>query len=176
MNDLEICELGNPILRQIAEPVADISQPEIQCLIEQMLELTYQSKGMGLAAPQIGRSLQILIIASHPNERYPYAPQMLPTALINPQVISHSQIQVKGWEGCLSVPGLRGMIPRFDWVEVSYSDRQGVTQQQRFNDFVARIFLHEYDHLQGKVFLDRLESNLDLYSEAEFLKKLLPEN
>ncbi len=172
MNSLEICQLGNPILRQIAEPITEISQPEIQQLIDQMLELTFLSKGMGLAAPQIGRSLQILIIASHPNVRYPYAPQMSPTALINPQIISHSQTEVKGWEGCLSVPGLRGMIPRFEMVEVSYSDRQGRSQQQSFTDFVARIFQHEYDHLQGKVFLDRLESNLDLYTEAEFLKRL----
>ena len=172
MNSLEICQLGNPILRQIAEPITEISQPEIQQLIDQMLELTFLSKGMGLAAPQIGRSLQILIIASHPNVRYPYAPQMSPTALINPQIISHSQTEVKGWEGCLSVPGLRGMIPRFEMVEVSYSDRQGRSILQSFTDFVARIFQHEYDHLQGKVFLDRLESNLDLYTEAEFLKRL----
>lgn len=167
-NQLAIYQLGNPILRQIAAPVSHISDPAIQQLIEQMLDHTHRCQGMGLAAPQIGQSLQILIIASHPNPRYPHAPQMSPMVFINPTVNSHSQSQHPGWEGCLSIPGWRGRISRYDWIEISYRDRTNQTQTLKLTDFPARIFQHEYDHLIGKVFLDRLASPSDLYTEAEY--------
>jgi len=85
-----ICQLGNPVLREIAQPIADVRDRDIQQLIDQMLVALKENKGVGLAAPQIGRSLQLVIIASHPNERYPYAPQMEPTAMVNPKIIAHS--------------------------------------------------------------------------------------
>ncbi|MFN5765078.1 MAG: peptide deformylase, partial [Pseudanabaena sp.] len=85
---LTVCQLGNPALRKIAQPIADVSDCEIQQLIDAMLITLKESKGVGLAAPQVGRSLQLIIIASHPNERYPNAPQMEPTAMINPKIIS----------------------------------------------------------------------------------------
>jgi len=93
---------------------------------------------------------------------------MEPTALINPRLVSHSDEQDKGWEGCLSVPGVRGRVSRYREVEVEYIDRWGRTQRQVWQDFVARIFQHEADHLAGKVFLDRLESEVDLISEEAF--------
>ena len=169
---LSVYQLGNPTLRKIAEPIANVGDSEIQQLIDEMLVTLQQSKGVGLAAPQIGRSLQLLIIASHPNERYPNAPQMQPTAMINPQIISHSPEIAKDWEGCLSVPMIRGLVPRYREIEVEYTDRQGDGQTTKLTDFVARIFQHEYDHLQGKVFLDRVETNLDLVSEPEYYKIL----
>lgn len=167
---LEICQVGNPVLRLVAEPISNPRSPEIQRLIDQLINRLRQSKGVGIAAPQVGRSLRLLIIASHPNSRYPHAPKMAPLALINPTVISHSSTVVKDWEGCLSVPGLRGLVPRYETIEVSYSDRQGQPQTTIFSGFIARIFQHEYDHLEGKVFLDRVETNLDLVSEAEYGK------
>jgi peptide deformylase len=165
---LTVYQLGNPVLREIAQPIANICDREIQQLIDEMLITLTESKGVGLAAPQIGRSLQLIIVASHPNERYPHAPQMEPTAMINPQIISHSSETEKGWEGCLSVPMMRGLVPRYREIEVSYLDRLGDPQTTKLTDFVARIFQHEYDHLEGKVFLDRVESTLDLASEAEY--------
>ena len=167
-----IYQLGDPTLRKIAEPIADFSNREIQQLIDEMLITLQESKGVGLAAPQIGRSLQLVIIASRPNERYPNAPQMEATAMINPQIISHSSETQKDWEGCLSVPMIRGLVPRYLEIEVEYTDRQGDRQTAKLTDFVARIFQHEYDHLQGKVFLDRVETNLDLVSEPEYYKIL----
>ena len=169
---LSVYQLGNPTLRKIAEPIANVGDSEIQQLIDEMLVTLQQSKGVGLAAPQIGRSLQLLIIASHPNERYPNAPQMQPTAMINPQIISHSPEISKDWEGCLSVTMIRGLVPRYREIEVEYTDRQGDRQTTKLTDFVARIFQHEYDHLQGKVFLDRVETNSDLVSEPEYYKIL----
>ncbi len=169
---LSVYQLGNPTLRKIAEPINNVGDNEIQQLIDEMLITLQQSKGVGLAAPQIGRSLQLVIIASRPNERYPNAPQMQPTAMINPQIISHSAEIDKDWEGCLSVPMIRGLVPRYREIEVEYTDRQGDRHNAKLTDFVARIFQHEYDHLQGKVFLDRVETNLDLVSEPEYYKIL----
>jgi peptide deformylase len=169
---LSIYQLGSPALRKIAERINDVGDREIQQLIDEMLITLQESKGVGLAAPQIGRSLQLVIIASHPNERYPNAPQMEATAMINPQIISHSAEIEKDWEGCLSVPMIRGLVPRYREIEVEYTDRQGDRQTTKLTDFVARIFQHEYDHLQGKFFLDRVETNLDLVSEPEYYKIL----
>jgi len=137
-------------------------------LIDDLVATTAEANGVGLAAPQMGYSIQVLVIASRPNLRYPHAPTMEPTALINPRLVSHSDEQDKGWEGCLSVPGVRGRVSRYREVEVEYIDRWGRTQRQVWQDFVARIFQHEADHLAGKVFLDRLESEVDLISEEAF--------
>lgn len=167
---LTIHQLGNPVLRDQAQPIANISNREIQQLIDEMLVTLKESKGVGLAAPQVGRSLQLIIIASHPNERYPNAPQMEPLPMINPKIISYSVETEKGWEGCLSVPMIRGLVPRYREIEVEYLDRFGDRQVTKLIDFVARIFQHEYDHLEGKVFLDRVENTLDLASEEEYQK------
>jgi peptide deformylase len=169
---LLVYQVGNPVLRKIAEPIANVRDREIQQLIAQMLITLKESKGVGLAAPQIGRSLQLVIIASHPNQRYPNAPTMLPTVMINPTLISGSDEIEKGWEGCLSVPMIRGLVPRYRQIEIAYTDPQGDRQNAKLTDFVARIFQHEYDHLQGKVFLDRVETNLDLVSESEYYRIL----
>ena len=118
---LTVYQLGNPKLREIAQPIADPCDRKIQNLIEEMLVTLKESKGVGLAAPQIGRSLQLVIVASHPNERYPNAPQMEPTAMINPKIISCSGETEKGWEGCLSVPMIRGLVPRDRQIEVEYT-------------------------------------------------------
>jgi peptide deformylase len=96
---------------------------------------------------------------------------MEPTAMLNPTIISYSVETEKGWEGCLSVPMIRGLVPRYREIEVEYSDRQGDRQQVKLTDFVARIFQHECDHLEGKVFLDRVETNLDLVAESEYFAK-----
>ncbi len=167
---LTVYQLGNPKLREIAKPITDVSDREIQNLIDEMLFTLKESKGVGLAAPQVGRSLQLIIVASHPNQRYPHAPQMKPTAMINPKIISYSGETEKDWEGCLSVPMIRGLVPRDRKIEVEYTDRQGDRQVAKLTDFVARIFQHEYDHLEGKVFLDRVENTLDLATEAEYQK------
>jgi peptide deformylase len=169
---LTVYQLGNPALREIAKPISDVRDRQVQHLIDEMLITLNESKGVGLAAPQVGRSLQLIIIASHPNERYPHAPQMQPIAMINPKIISHSDETEKGWEGCLSVPMIRGLVPRYRQIEIEYSDRFGEPQHLTLTDFVARIFQHEYDHLEGKVFLDRVETSLDLVTELEYQKLL----
>lgn len=167
-----ILQLGNPILRKSAAPIEFPLLTEKRELIEEMILTTDAMKGVGLAAPQLGVSSQLLILASRPNKRYPHAPLMEPKALLNPKIMLTSQDTVKDWEGCLSVPGLRGLVPRKRWVEVSYQDLEGQEIQERLHDFVARIFQHEYDHLIGKIFLDHLESTLDLMTEQEFQQRI----
>ncbi len=167
---LEIVELGNPVLRERAKAVEDISHPKVQRLIDDLILTAQQASGVGIAAPQVGESLRLFIIASYPNDRYPEAPQMIPVPVINPQIISASEELVKGWEGCLSIPGLRAPVLRHRAVRISYFDRDGNEYEAVLEDFVARIFQHEFDHIEGIVFLDRLEDNSEIITEREYYK------
>lgn len=163
-----VLTLGHPLLRQIAQPVVSVADGPVQQLIDQLLTTVRTANGVGIAAPQLGHSLRIVVIASRPNLRYPHAPLMEPTVLINPRLVSASDELELGWEGCLSVPGVRGRVPRHRTVEVNYCDRHGNPHQSVWEGFVARIFQHEADHLEGKVFLDRVQSETDLLSEAAY--------
>jgi peptide deformylase len=175
-----IVELGNPALRQVAEEVPGAialeaaALPErVQALIDELLETVERSSGVGIAAPQVGESIRLFIVASRPNPRYPNAPEMEPTAMINPRIIAHSIETEKGWEGCLSVPGIRGLVPRYTTIQVEYTGRDGRLYQQELTDFVARIFQHELDHLDGVVFLDRVETTHDLMNEREYQVQII---
>jgi len=170
---LEVIQLGHPTLRTPACFVKNIADARIQKLIDDLIVTVKQSNGVGIAAPQVNYSDRLFIVASHPNDRYPHAPEMAPTAMINPQILAHSSEVTKGWEGCLSIPGIRGLVPRHQAIEVEYTDRNGKLQKQQLTDFVARIFQHEHDHLDGIVFLDRLESTLDIITEQEYQKQIV---
>lgn len=169
----EVLQLGNPKLRQTACPVKNPSDLEIQVLIDDLIGTMEQSNGVGIAAPQVGIDLQVVIVASRPTLRYPHAPHMAPIAMINPQITDIGVERVKDWEGCLSVPGIRGLVPRASTISVEYQDRDGHAQQEIFHDFVARIIQHECDHLQGYVFIDRVESTRELITENEYHKLVL---
>ncbi|MEN8221430.1 MAG: peptide deformylase [Pseudomonadota bacterium] len=166
----QVAQLGNEVLRLKAAEVKKITSPSIQSLIDDMLSTVSDSGGVGIAAPQVYESLQIFIIASRPTPRYPLAPKMEPTAIINPEILGFSEEQDKDWEGCLSIPGIRGLVPRYKSVRAKYLTRDGTIEDQTFSDFLARIFQHEYDHLNGISFLDRLESAKDIITEKEFNK------
>ncbi len=166
----EIEQLGSAVLRLQAEEVEQIHSSRIQAVIEQMHLTLSSTQGVGLAAPQIAQSLRIVLIASKPSVRYPSAPTMQPLIMINPSFKYKSKAIKKDWEGCLSIPGIRALVPRYQKIEIDYSDEQGEKQKLIAEDFVARIFQHEYDHLNGLVYLDRVEDNKDIISEAEFQK------
>ncbi len=167
---LEIIQLGHPLLRSQAQTIDNIHSPHIQTLIDNLLTTVIAANGVGIAAPQVASRDRLFIVASRPNPRYPNAPQMQPTAMINPQILAHSDVLVNGWEGCLSISGIRGLVPRYQTIEVEYSDRTGKLHKQELTDFVARIFQHELDHLDGIVFVDRLKSTQDLITELEYQK------
>ncbi|MGK7923190.1 MAG: peptide deformylase [Trichodesmium sp.] len=169
---LKVAQLGNKILRYQAQVVNNIWDKNFQQLIDNLITTVIETNGVGIAAPQVSISDRLFIVASRPNIRYPNAPKMEPTPMINPRIISHSEEMVKGWEGCLSVPGIRGLVPRYRVINVEYTNREGKLERQELTDFVARIFQHEYDHLEGLVFLDRVESTTDLMTEDEYQKQI----
>ena len=168
----DIAQLGAKVLRQVAEPVEAVDSPTIRKIIQDMQAALAHSQGVGLAAPQISQLKRIIIVASRPNARYPNAPLMAPTVMINPTYQAVSDILEKGWEGCLSVPGIRALVPRFQTIRVNYLDEQGEAVEQVLEGFVARVFQHEADHLEGKVYLDRVESSQDIIAESEYFKLL----
>ena len=113
MEVLQVAQLGNKILRCQAQPVNNIWHENLQKIIDNLIATVIATNGVGIAAPQVSINNRLFIIASRPNLRYPKAPKMEPKAIINPRLISHSEDRVKGWEGCLSVPGMRGLVPRY---------------------------------------------------------------
>ncbi|MEL6440186.1 MAG: peptide deformylase [Cyanobacteria bacterium J06621_8] len=166
-----IAQIGEPILRQKAQAITDIRQPEIRELIELLTKRAIASKGVGIAAPQIFQSVRLFIISSHPSDRYPQAPMMKPIAMINPRILSHGTETIKDWEGCLSIPDTRGLVSRYRSIEVEYTTKDGILRQEVLTDFVARIFQHELDHLNGILFIDHVPNREDLHTEAALLHK-----
>lgn len=166
----QIAQLGRPILREPAGIVADPFAPAVQALIDDMLATVADADGVGIAAPQVYEPLAICIIASRPNPRYPHAPAMPPTPMINPELMWASDETEKGWEGCLSIPGLRGLVPRHRRVGVRYLTRTGELCEEEFVDFIARVFQHEFDHLHGLVFVDRVVDTRELATEKEYMR------
>ncbi len=170
---LPIAQLGAPVIRAIARPVTDLGAKETQEFIDELMLTCNDAKGMGISAPQVYRSERIFIMSSQPNERYPHAPMMKPIAVIEPEIIWHSQEMEKDWDGCLSLPGLRALVPRYREIEVSYMNREGEQVKAKYEGFIARLFQHEYDHLNGKVFIDRVESTLDVVMEREYQRMMM---
>jgi peptide deformylase len=170
MSVLKVARIGHPVLRQVAEPVSPeaIAAPEIQRLIDDMLETMAEYDGAGLAAPQVHVSRRIVIYGVDANPRYPEAPAVPLTVLVNPRITPLVTEQVEDWEGCLSVPDLRGMVPRWTRVRVEALGRDGKPLRFTAEDFHARVVQHECDHLDGKVYLDRMRSMETLSFLAEF--------
>jgi peptide deformylase len=151
-----ILQIGDPRLRDRARPVVNPRDPVMQELADRLLTMTHAAQGVGIAAPQLGYGLQMIVVASHPNARYPDAPEMIPIVMINPEIIAVSGDRELGWEGCLSVRGVRGQVERAAAVVVRYGDRTGQAQTLEASGFMARIIQHEIDHLHGILFPDHL--------------------
>ena len=169
---LKVARLGHPVLRQVAEPVAveGILAPQTQRFIDDLIETMIEYDGAGLAAPQVHVSQQIVVFEVEGNPRYPDAPSIPRTVLINPKITPTTRKVEEDWEGCLSVPDLRGKVPRFTEIRVQAYDRSGKQLDYVAKDFEARVVQHECDHLLGKVFLDRMKSMESLSFLREFLR------
>lgn len=170
--EIKIAKLGEKVLRKKAKKIKNISSQKTKKIVSIMLETLKKSNGVGLAAPQISISKQIMIISSRPNARYPNAPTMKDLVLINPKIIKTSKKKNKDWEGCLSIPGIRAKVPRYNKIKVKYKTLEDKKETIVFKDFIARIFQHEYDHLIGLAYIDRVESNKDIISEEVYLKTI----
>lgn len=170
---MKIAQVGEEVLKTPARQVLleEFKQTQLNEFIDALLSTMLDANGIGIAAPQVFDPRAIMIIASRANPRYPNAPDMEPEVLINPIVSARSSNTVWEWEGCLSVPGLRGKIERADWVDVNYLSRDGEPQQVRYEGFLARIFLHEYDHLIGKTWLDHITDTSNIMANDVWLEK-----
>ena len=160
---------GDPVLQRVADPVKGIEDPQFQIFLDDLIDACFLYDGVGIAAPQVGTSLQVFIMASQPNSRYPDAPAMEPEAVINPKILFQSEEQEYSWEGCLSVPGMRGKVPRPVRIEVEYINRHGAPIRKTLENFEARLFLHEYDHLIGTLYPERMAPEDPLLSQEEYL-------
>ncbi len=169
---LKVARLGHPVLRKVAEPVSPeaIGAPEIQRLIDDMLETMREYDGAGLAAPQVHVSRRIVIYGVEGNPRYPDAEEVPLTVLINPKITPLTKEIEEDWEGCLSLPDLRGQVPRYTRVRVEAYGRNGEPLQFIAEGFHARVVQHECDHLDATVYVDRMRSMATLTFLAEFHK------
>jgi peptide deformylase len=167
-----ITQLGQPVLRRKAPPVSKKALGKLRPLIKDMLQTMHKARGVGIAAPQVGKSLRLFIVAPQPSVRYPHAPRMKPVAMINPRLIKHSGAMNSGWEGCLSIPGIRGQVPRYTKIHIEFTSETGDLRKAVLTGFVARIFQHEFDHINGHVFLDRVRNTRTLMTEREYRKHL----
>ena len=167
---LKVARLGHPVLREPAKPVPleQIRTPEIQRFIDDMVETMREYDGAGLAANQVHALRQIAVIEVQKNPRYPDAPEVPLTVVINPVVTPLTEEREDGWEGCLSVPDMRGVVPRYTSVRLECLDREGQRVDLVAKDFFARVIQHETDHLNGIVYVDRIVDMRTLSHIAEW--------
>jgi peptide deformylase len=166
MSILKVARMGHPVLRQRARPLdkAELRDPLVQKFIDDMIETMHEYHGVGLAAPQVHEPLRLFValLDDEPDAKSPV------TVVINPDITPHSSDKEEGWEGCLSVPDIRGMVPRFTDITLRALDRNGKTVEIRLKDFPARVVQHESDHVDGVLFLDRMASMQSLTFLDEF--------
>jgi peptide deformylase len=165
---MQVLERGDNRLTLKAGKVLDLADPEFQAFLDELTRCGLDAQGVGIAAPQVGIASRVFIMAPRPNPRYPDAPLIEPFAVINPVILSASEQMETGWEGCLSVPGFRAQVPRHYEVDVEFTDRHGSLRQDRFSGFLARLFQHEFDHLEGILYPDRLPQGNALVTLEEF--------
>lgn len=168
----DILELGEPLLRKRAAPVTVIDDREFQQTLDDLQTFVIERGGVGIAAPQVGISKRFFILSSHSNDRYPYAPNVEPFVVINPEITGHGEMTETDWEGCLSVPGFRGQVLRYQSIDVRYQTREGETVATKLEGFLARVFQHELDHLDGVLFIDRVAGMHALMSEKSWRRQL----
>jgi|SRR5688572_18029252 len=166
MSILKVARMGHPVLRQRGRPLEknDLRNPLMQKLIDDMIETMHEYNGVGLAAPQVHASLRLFValLEDDPDGK------SAATVLINPEIAPNSDSREEGWEGCLSIPDIRGMVPRYKDITVRALDRDGRSIELRLKDFPARVAQHETDHLDGILFFDRMPSMQSLTYLEEF--------
>jgi peptide deformylase len=172
MSILKVARLGHPVLRKVTENVSqrELQSPALQKFIDDMIETMKEYDGVGLAADQVHESKQIAVLEVADNPRYPEKPRVPLTVLVNPTITPLSEDMEEDWEGCLSIPDLRGMVPRYKGVRVQALDRQGKEIDFVANEFHARVIQHEFDHLNGRVYLDRMRDFSTLTFLQEFAR------
>lgn len=163
-----VLRMGEPVLLQVATPVEKFDTPELHALVRDMEDTMRHMKGAGIAAPQIGISLRVVIFGVEKNPRYPEAEEVPYTVLINPVIKPLGTEMEDGWEGCLSVPGMRGVVPRYSRVHYTGIDQYGQPIDRMVSGFHARVVQHECDHLDGILYPMRIR-NLAYFGFSDVL-------
>jgi peptide deformylase len=160
MSILKVARMGHPVLRVRAREIdrASLQQPLMQKFIDDMIDTMHEYHGVGLAAPQVHERLRIFVAAINPGDAEPLPPDSEPMIFVNPVITPVGQETFEDWEGCLSIPDLRGQVPRARDIKVTALDRNGEKIEFSTRDFPARVIQHETDHLDGILFLDRMKS------------------
>jgi peptide deformylase len=169
-----VLKMGHPLLRQVAQPVTVFDPQQMHELLTDMEDTMRALNGAGIAAPQIGVSLRVVIFEMRENPRYPHVAPIPFTVLINPQLEPLGDECEEGWEGCLSVPGLRGVVPRYRHLHYSGVDAKGQFFERTVEGFHARVVQHEVDHLDGILFPQRVEDMTRFGFEDELLGQMVP--
>ena len=174
MSILKVARLGHPVLRAKARPIdpKDITSAPVQKLVDDMIETMREYHGIGLAGPQVHEGVRIFIAGMEKKDRRTGEVEIVPMAIVNPDVMPLGRDLVEDWEGCLSIPDIRGKVPRNRRVRVRGFDRDGAPLDLELEDFPARVVQHEFDHLNGVVFLDRMRDLQSLAFYAEWEKYL----
>lgn len=166
-----VLRMGNPILRRVAEPVSNFNSKELDALVNDMFDTMAEQNGAGLAAPQIGESLRVVIFGVAENPRYPDAEVVPTTVLINPEIEVIGDEVIGGWEGCLSVPGMRGLVYRPAQIRYRGYDQTGERLEREVDGFHARVVQHECDHLDGILYPQRIKDLRYFGYEDELFEK-----
>ena len=162
--------MGHPVLRERAQPVERFATPELRALVQDMIDTMEAKNGAGLAAPQIGASVRVVIFGVEKNPRYPDAEEVPFTVLVNPRITFLTKEIEEGWEGCLSVPGMRGVVPRFTRLRYGGFDLEGRPIDREAEGFHAVVVQHECDHLDGILYPMRMTD----MSRFGFIEELFP--
>lgn len=165
----QVLRMGHPLLAQVAKPVADVREPAVAMLLEDMFDTMAACSGAGLAAPQIGVSVRVVVFGVSHNPRYSQAETVPRTVLINPVIEVLDATPEDGWEGCLSVPGLRGQVPRPRAIRYHGFDERGHLIEREATGFHARVVQHECDHLDGVLYPQRMRDMRQFGFEPEIL-------
>jgi peptide deformylase len=156
MSILKVARMGHPVLRERARPIdkSDLRNPLVQKLIDDMIDTMHEYHGVGLAAPQVHEGLRLFVglLDEEPDSKSEAS------ILINPEIVANDEAREDGWEGCLSIPDIRGMVPRYTDITVTALDRHGKKIERQLKNFAARVAQHETDHLDGVLFFDRMAS------------------
>lgn len=176
MSILKVARLGHPVLRKVTANLAqrELQSAAMQKFIDDMIETMKEYDGVGLAADQVHESKQLAVLEVANNPRYPNKPDVPLTVLVNPKVTPLSDVLEEDWEGCLSIPDLRGKVPRYTSVQVQAWDRNGQELDYVATGFHARVIQHEFDHLNGKLYVDRMRDLTTLSFLQEFARYWLP--
>ncbi len=154
----DVLRMGHPLLQQTAQPVTEFNTAELQTLLAEMFEIMAEQEGIGLAAPQIGVDQQVMIFGMESSARYPEAEAIAKCVLINPRIEPLSERIEEAWEGCLSLPGMRGWVPRYADILYRGFDQSGDPIEVEAHGFHARVVQHEYDHLVGVLYPQRMRN------------------